>query len=213
MVAAGVIRKFCPPGGNIVDFCSGYGGRLLAAIACGAGYVGIDASGEQIAGSRRMTADLRQVTSGAVRLAEGSVPEMLTRMESRSADLVFTSPPYFDKERYRDGSLQSYLQFPSYGDWLQKFLRAAILQSFRLLKADGFLVLNVADTRKSPLAADTRAIMSEVFENVAVYEMRMRRLPSYGHFGTLYRAEQILVSLKRSSARRQSANRRRASTV
>lgn len=138
---------------------------------------------------------------------------MLTRMEPCSADLVFTSPPYFDKERYGDGALQSYIQFPSYGDWLQGFLRAAILQSFRLLKTGGFLVLNVADTRRFPLAADTRAIMSEVFENVAAFEMHMRRLPSYGHFGTPHRAEQILVSLKQSSARRQSASRRRGSTV
>jgi hypothetical protein len=175
IVAAGVIRKFCPAGGQIIDFCSGYGGRLLAAIACGARYVGIDASAEQIAGSQRMTADLRKGTDGAVSLVQGSATEMLTRMEPRSADLVFTSPPYFDKERYGDGALQSYLQFPSYGDWLQGFLRAAILQSFGLLKTGGFLVLNVADTRRFALAADTCAIMSEVFGNVVVYEMRMRR--------------------------------------
>jgi DNA modification methylase len=213
MVAAGVIRKFCPPGGRIVDFCSGYGGRLVAAIACGAGYIGIDASSEQIAGSRRMAVDLRKVTSGGVSLVKGSAPEMLAPMKPRSADLVFTSPPYFDKERYGHDTLQSYIQFRSYDDWLQGFLRDAILQTFRLLKAGGFLVLNVADSRRFPLAADTRAIMGEVFGNVAVHEMRMRRLPSYGHFETQHRAEQILVSLKQSSAVRPSGNRRRGSTV
>ena len=212
MVAAGVIRKFCPPAGQIVDFCSGYGGRLLAAIACGAAYVGIDASEEQIAGSRRMTTDLRQLTSETITLVRGSAAEVLSGMEARSADLVFTSPPYFDKERYGDCALQSYLQFPSYDEWLREFLRAAILQSLRLLKTGGFLVLNVANGRRFPLAADTQAIMNEVFGNVAVYELRMRRLPSYRHFGTAHRVEQILVARKPVSARRRSASRRGSPT-
>src|ERR1700727_1293955 len=88
-VAAGVIRKFCPPGGQVVDFCSGYGGRAVAAIACGARYIGIDASAEQINGSRRMVADLQEIAIGTVVFVQGSAAETLIHMEPRSADLVF----------------------------------------------------------------------------------------------------------------------------
>ena len=59
-------------------------------------------------------------------------------------------------------------------------------------------MLNVADTRRFQLAADTEAIMKRVFGNVSPYNLRMRRLPSYQHFTTSYRSEKILVSLKLS---------------
>jgi hypothetical protein len=196
MVAAGIFRKFCPPGGRVVDFCSGYGGRLLAAIACGVAYVGIDAAAEQVGGCRQMADDLKEITSSPVVLSLGCATEMLERVESRSAELVFTSPPYFDKERYGDDALQSYMQFSSYRSWLVGFLAPAIRQSFGVLKTGGYLALNVADNRRFALAADTHAIMKKVFGNVDTYIMRMRRLPSYRHFGLAHRSEQILVSRK-----------------
>jgi len=199
MVAAGVIRQFCPPGGLVVDFCSGYGGRLLAAIACGVSYIGIDASGEQIGGCRRMADHLQELIDHSVVLSQGCATEVLDHVELRSANLVFTSPPYFDKERYGDSELQSYLRFSSYRDWLNGFLEPAIHRSFAVLKPGGNLVLNVADTRRFQLAADTSAILNKVFGNVTIYNMRMRRLPSYNHFGSAHRSEQILISSKPTS--------------
>lgn len=196
MVAAGIIKKYCPPGGQVIDFCSGYGGRLLAAIACGARYIGIDASSEQIAGSRRMISDLGRLDPNAPVLTQGAATEVLPRMTAGTADLIFTSPPYFDRERYGNGAQQSYLQFPTYEVWLQGFIRTSIEQSLRLLRAGGVLVLNVANSRRFALASDTCTAMKEIFGNVTVSDMRMRRLPSYGHFSTPHRSEQLLVSRK-----------------
>jgi SAM-dependent methyltransferase len=201
MVAAGVIRKFCPPGGQVVDFCSGYGGRLLAAIVCGVSYAGIDASAQQIAGSGRMADDLKDATTASVMLSQGSAIQELERIDANSADLVFTSPPYFDKERYGSDVLQSYIEFPTYRQWLDGFLRPAIRHSFRVLKRGGYLAINVSDNRRFPLAVDTNAILNDVFGNVKSYNMRMRRLPSYRHFDSAHRMEQILVSAKPRSGR------------
>ena len=196
VVAAGVIRKFCPPGGQVVDFCCGYGGRLLAAIACGVRYIGIDASVEQIEGSRRMAADLQNVATHSVILTQGSATDLLDQIELRSANLVFTSPPYFDKERYGEDKWQSYVQFSSYEGWLNGFLEPAIRRSFAVLKTDGHLVLNVADNRRFRLARDTSAIVKKIFGNVRIHNMPMRRLPSYSHFNSAHRSEQILISSK-----------------
>src|SRR5947209_17173336 len=149
-----------------------------------------------------MATDLLEATSQWVGLLQASATAMRARMAPRSADLVFTSPPYFDKERYGDDALQSYVQFPSYRDWLEGFLQPAITQSFRVLKKGGVLALNVSDTRRFPLAADTHAIMRAVLGNVTAYKMRMRRLPSYDHFDSAHRVEKILVSCKMASARR-----------
>lgn len=209
LVAAGVIRKFCPPGGQVVDFCSGYGGRLLAAIACGVSYLGIDASGEQIEGSRRMAADLQNVTTHSVILSQGSATDLLDRLEPRSADLVFTSPPYFDKERYGDDKWQSYVQFSSYEGWLNGFLESAIRQSFAVLKTHGHLVLNVADNRRFRLATDTSEILKKIFGNVTIHNMPMRRLPSYSHFDSAHRSEQILISSRLPSDNRRAYSSKR----
>jgi tRNA G10 N-methylase Trm11 len=209
MVAAGVIRRFCPPGGQVVDFCSGYGGRLLAAITCGVSYIGIDVSGEQIEGSRRMAVDLQNVTTQPVVLSQGSATDLLDRVELRSADLVFTSPPYFDRERYGEDEWQSCVQFSSYERWLNGFLEPAIRHSFAVLKTNAHLVLNVADNRRFRLAEDTSAILKKIFGNLTIHNMRMRRLPSYNHFDSAHRSEQILISSKMASGTRRPGSSKR----
>ena len=37
-------------------------------------------------------------------------------------DLVFTSPPYFNREEYSTHPEQSYIKYPNYQDWLDGFL-------------------------------------------------------------------------------------------
>jgi len=65
-------------------------------------------------------------------------------------DLVFTSPPYFDKEKYDQSELQSYKMYKAFDDWMEKFLFKSIKIRTENLKRGGHLVINISDiyTRK-----------------------------------------------------------------
>ena len=59
--AAYIYKKYCHKSpGKVLDICTGYGGRLVGAIASGAVgmYIGIDACKETVEGNRRLAADL-----------------------------------------------------------------------------------------------------------------------------------------------------------
>lgn len=65
-------------------------------------------------------------------------------------DLVFTSPPYFDKEKYDQSPNQSYIKYKTFDSWMQDFLFKAIELRTENLKSGGHLAINISDiyTRK-----------------------------------------------------------------
>lgn len=58
-------------------------------------------------------------------------------------DLVFTSPPYFDKERYFDEPSQSFLRFETRKAWLDGFMGQIVEHALQQLRSEGVLALNV----------------------------------------------------------------------
>jgi hypothetical protein len=45
------------------------------------------------------------------------------RPKKESLDFAFTSPPYFDTEKYSNEKTQSYLKYKNINTWKEKFLR------------------------------------------------------------------------------------------
>ena len=75
-------------------------------------------------------------------------------------DLVFTSPPYFDRELYSDDAEQSCIKYPKYEDWLDKFLHPTLETSYKLLQPERYMLIKIADIkiedrRFIPLEQDT----------------------------------------------------------
>jgi hypothetical protein len=62
-------------------------------------------------------------------LCQGPAEDLLTGFPKGTAQLIFSSPPYFDRERYSDEPSQSYIRFPKYSDWKRHFLEVAIVES------------------------------------------------------------------------------------
>jgi len=62
-------------------------------------------------------------------------------------DLVFTSPPYFDREQYSKDETQSFKAYPEYEDWRDNFLRPTLTTSFKYLKNDRYILWNIADIK------------------------------------------------------------------
>ena len=165
-----VYQQFCPSGGKSLDPCAGFGGRLAGCIASNRGllYHGIDPTADTAAGNTRMAGAFSSIHGVfgpkwkfRFRFDLGCAEDVMPTLQGSSYDLVFTSPPYFDVEKYSDDPNQSYRRYPVYQEWRDKFMAVVISQSARVLRSGGHLVLNVKNYRKAPLVDDAMSIASE----------------------------------------------------
>jgi DNA modification methylase len=62
-------------------------------------------------------------------------------------DLCFTSPPYFDLEKYADEPTQSYKKFDNKEAWVEGFLRKTFENCYYGLKPDKYMIINIADVK------------------------------------------------------------------
>ena len=62
-------------------------------------------------------------------------------------DVVFTSPPYFNREAYSENEEQSYKKFSAFEDWCEGFLKPTLETAAAWLKPGGVLLWNIADIK------------------------------------------------------------------
>jgi tRNA G10 N-methylase Trm11 len=162
-VARWVYETYCRSGGKVWDPCSGYGGRLLGAFAAGVRYVATDVEPETVEGNRRLAERLG--------FTDAEIHECpAERFDPGTVDLVFTSPPYFDREQYSDRDGQSWVSHGSDFDaWVEGFLRPVIATAYQ---RSPVLVLNVADIRKNRKSVPLvdRTIQTAVAEGYSLKE-------------------------------------------
>ena len=61
--------------------------------------------------------------------------------------MVFTSPPYFAKEKYSDDDEQSCNKFPKYETWRDEFLYETLRTAYEWLRPGGYIAWNIADAK------------------------------------------------------------------
>lgn len=159
-IAKAVIAKYSPDGGVVVDFSAGYGGRLLGALVTNRSYIGIEPNHRQITGYERMKHALRAQDFDVpdAKFIHGAAEDHLPKLGPRSADLVFTSPPFFDWEKYSTGTTQSFRRYPDYERWYSQFLLPVISNSYRILRPRGFCVINITNGNRRPSPAEVQPL-------------------------------------------------------
>lgn len=137
---------------TVLDFSMGWGDRIAGAHAssCVEKYVGIDPNKNLFEGYNRQfrTYDsLNRPLNKQLICGCAEDPNIVLEDEF---DLVFTSPPYFDKEKYDQSENQSYKKHKGFDAWMDNFLCKAIELRTRNLKSGGHLAININDiyTRK-----------------------------------------------------------------
>ena len=172
------------------DCCSGWGGRLLGSLSSKLKmhYLGTEVNSsiwdcydnlgkfynENCGGKN--TWEIFKVGSEIVH------KEKSFQRYRNSLDLVFTSPPYFSKERYSYDKGQSFIKFPNYRDWLKGFLQPTIKTSYEYLKPNRYMILNVSDVKMGennfiPLEQDTIEIaVKNGFNYIGRMDMTMSRM-------------------------------------
>lgn len=132
----------------VLDFSMGWGDRLLAAHASWhvKKYVGIDPNINLFNGYKRQIAKYDNIW-GKIK----EIEIICGRAEDENIilkdefDMIFTSPPYFDKEKYDQSDQQSYKMYKSFDSWMNNFLFKAIKLRAQNLKSGGLLVINISD--------------------------------------------------------------------
>ena len=133
---------------KVLDTSSGFGGRLLGFFTAKntAEYVGIDPNTADSCNkfilymSRYFTNKKAYVNRiGSEDFTIDNYPQY-----ENYFDISFTSPPYFNIERYSDDITQSHVKFNTYDAWVDGFYRNTIYNSCNSLKLDGVLAVNIS---------------------------------------------------------------------
>lgn len=199
---------------TIYDPSSGWGGRILGAMALNGDrsihYVGTDPNQDNYIKDIKKTryeylADFfnnntiseSQVAFGFVNkntyeiFQDGS--ELISKNKKfqkykGKLDLVFTSPPYFQKEQYSLDETQSCNKFSEYQEWVNGFLKPTLQTAVEYLKKDRFLIWNIADIMCNgellPLEDDSRKILESLgMKYIDKLKMALASMPGANRIG------------------------------
>lgn len=155
--AAAIYSLFANRDDIVWDMSCGYGGRLLGAYLAGVKYVGTDPCVKTWKGLLQLTAFLEYdkciiLNRGSEEMNNVYLREPVTGRQM--IDFAFTSPPYFDLEKYGTEENQSYIKFPNKEDWAEGFLGETFRKAAFGLKHGGKMAINIANTKSFPNLED-----------------------------------------------------------
>jgi tRNA1(Val) A37 N6-methylase TrmN6 len=141
VIALALLKKLKPQ--NWLDPSAGWGDRLIASIAYGCNYHGIDPNPKMQKNYKKIVDVLGDKNHEKYHvLCKGFENSII--MEDYY-DLVFTSPPFFDLEKYGDDKNQSIKKYPTLKSWITNFIYPFLVKSVKALKRKGHLALYVSD--------------------------------------------------------------------
>lgn len=149
-------------GGNItkiLDLCAGWGDRLVGAMAATnrfkvVRYIGTDPNKDLTpcykkifdACSKVLNQEMKtpwQFTAKIYDKPMEDLSEEELNPEGVQSDLMITSPPFFDYEKYKDhGLTQSSVRYPKLEEWLDKFLYKLVDQAKKGVRNHGIIAIH-----------------------------------------------------------------------
>ncbi len=130
---------------RVLDFSMGWGDRLVGFYASSAeSYVGIDPNSKLHTPYKEVTDWVSKygVTKQTSFICSPAEDADLSNMRF---DFIFTSPPYFDTERYSEEGTQSWKRHSSIDGWLNDFLFVTLKKCWDSLEDGGRIAINISD--------------------------------------------------------------------
>jgi hypothetical protein len=142
---ARAIAEYCCPvlWGRIYDYSSGYGGRLLGITSSNLqfDYVGVDPNTETVENLKLLNHFIAE--SGG---REGEIHQSVSEeFVPENIDCAFSSPPYFNLEKYSDEPTQCMNRFDSLDNWFEGYVAPTMKNIHKGLNSDGVFATNIAD--------------------------------------------------------------------
>ena len=175
---------------NCLDTSCGFGSRMSSVLLSGHNYFGIDPNIE-LQGKLMECAkfyydngfiDNNQICSLYTQGSELFIDEL-----EGMIDVSFTSPPYFNLEKYSDDESESTKHYDNYELWLEKFAKPTIENTYRYLKVGGYAMINIKNStrgKKEKLFDDWYNIFCSIdgFEPYEVFEMSQTSTKVVGQY-------------------------------
>lgn len=141
--AAKAIYNKYATGGAVLDMCSGWGDRLEGFLASDAvQYLGFDPNIHLHENYRKQIRRyLQQGQKAEIKYSGFEKADL----PDNHFDVAFTSPPYFNIERYSRDDDQSYLRYKECDVWVKKFLIPLVERAYASLRVGGHLCVNISD--------------------------------------------------------------------
>lgn len=137
---------------NVLDISAGWGDRLCGFFASEKGkhYVGIDPRKENHPIYQQQADWYKKhntffETEKDATFYESPAEDLDLTQYPEYFDIVFSSPPYFNVERYSYDDTQSWVRYKTIDDWNTLFLHKTIANVWPTIRKGGYLAVNIAD--------------------------------------------------------------------
>lgn len=172
-----IYETFCPKeNANILDYSCGFGGRMLGSVSptYHYHYYGIEPNTHLMESLKSFGKFINTQCDFDYHLYCQGSEDKIDELKG-NIDFAFSSPPYFDLERYCTEETQSIVKFPEYNSWLKGYVEPTIKNIWEYLKPDGLFAVNIKNsTYKSGfnLLDDWKQIiLNNGFEEIGTYDM------------------------------------------
>ena len=206
MNARAIWEHICPVfRGRVLDFSSGYGGRMLGAMTSRLRfhYTGIDPNTRTYQGLEALGELLTEQNLGAG-YSMNCVPSEEFDPEPGFYDAAFSSPPYFNLETYTDEPTQCMNRYKTLDEWFDGYVVKTISMTHQALCQDGIYAINIANYKNGKQEYKIvehwiKLAEAHGFRHVETVDMILNVRPGVGNnkLEKAYKSEGIYVFQKR----------------
>ena len=185
--AKAIAEHLCPVlWGRVYDYSCGYGGRLLGIGSSNFkyDYVGVEPNTETV----KYLNYLNDIVDEATGVKGTIVQSVSEEYQPEDIDLAFSSPPYFNLEKYSDEETQCMVQFKTEDQWFDGYVVPTIEHIHRGLNREGLFATNIADYKtygqKEPVEVVQRWIKTAEqngFKYQGMIKMMLNTRPGVGN--------------------------------
>lgn len=132
---------------NVLDFSSGWGDRLAGFYSSEntVSYTGIDPNKIVFETYKKQIELYSKYKTKEVNIINSPAEDVDFKNLNKKFDFIFTSPPYFNIERYTQEKNQSWQRYKKLDIWLESFLFKTLSNSWECLEDGGILAVNISD--------------------------------------------------------------------
>lgn len=166
---------------NCLDTSCGFGSRMSAVLLTKNNYFGFDpnlALQKNLFECAKWYKDNGYIENGQIcRLFKCGSEEYQPCLEG-IMDVSFTSPPYFNLEKYSDDNSNSTKNYDNYQLWVKEFVLPTVINTYKYLKVGGYAMINIKNINKKETCYDDffRCFDSiDGFEFVEVFDLTIRK--------------------------------------
>jgi len=174
VVAKTIYNYWVKPGDIVYDYSCGFGGRLLG-LKClnhNNRYIGAEPNTETYNNLKAMTNYFKWDGVEIINMGSEDI-------ELNNINFAFSSPCYFDKERYCSEGSQCYIRYGQYDEWLEEYWRKTVKNIKKMLVKGGIFGVNIGNDSNDfmrKIAEDFKGVIEqEGFGLKEVWWMRTAR--------------------------------------